>query len=774
MFSIRCSYLVVCAGAIVLVTTTPFAQEVPLLAANSSVKTLERVVVVGTRPTSLPTHIPTTIEGVTGEQVSQTINATDAEDALKYFPSLLVRKRYIGDYDHAVLATRASGTGNSARSLVYADGILLSNLLGNGASFTPRWGLVTPEEIERVDVLYGPFSAAYSGNSAGAVVDYVTRMPVRFEAHAKVGGFTQRYEDANYGVNERFSGYQASASLGNRAGDFSWWINYNHLDSQGQPLVFANKPVSSGSAGGAGTPVTGALLARNPRNEPWLILGSTNQAHTVQEHAKLKLAYDFNDELRASYTFGLWSNEAVRGSNSYLRDAAGNPVYADVPSVINVDGRQYTLTPADFAPSRGDLRHVIHGLSVKRFSQDTWDWEVAASLYDYDHDQVRSPTGATPTIDTTGAGRIADLDGTGWNTLSLRGVWRPGDDEHLIDFGYQRDVHRLHSQVFDTNNWIFGRAGARFSLFGGKTELQSLFAQDTWGFADDWRATLGGRLEQWRASDGVVSNNSGIDLDVPGSRRDTYFSPKAAIAYQVTEHWALKTSVGRAVRNPTVSELYQGSVAAGQIVNNNPNLRAERSYTSETTAEREFDSGTLRTTLFYEDTRDALYSQQQASATGGTVNTVQNVQRIRTTGMELVSEMVDVLLTGFDLTGSVTYARSRIIQNDNFLVSEGKWQPRVPEWRANLLATYHVGETWTYTLGARYSGRQYGQLDNSDPNGESYTGVSKFFVADVRLRYRLAKQWHATFGIDNLNNEKYWAFHPYPQRTFLGELSWSL
>src|SRR5512139_947270 len=88
-----------------------------------------------------------------------------ARDALKYLPSLLVRKRYAGDYNHAVLSTRASGTGNSARSLVYADGILLSHLLGNGASFAPRWGLVTPEEIERVDVLYGPFSPATPATS---------------------------------------------------------------------------------------------------------------------------------------------------------------------------------------------------------------------------------------------------------------------------------------------------------------------------------------------------------------------------------------------------------------------------------------------------------------------------------------------------------------------------------------------------------------------------------------------------------------------------------
>eukprot|EP01137_Pigoraptor_chileana_P037169 Opistho-2@33845 len=138
---------------------------------------LDPVEVRGLAPTSLPTHIPTTLEGLKGAEIARSINATDAEDALKYLPSLLVRKRYIGDYNHAVLSTRASGTGNSARSLVFADGIPLSNLLGNGAAFTPRWGLVAPEEIERVDVLYGPFSAAYAGNAVGAVVDFQTRMP---------------------------------------------------------------------------------------------------------------------------------------------------------------------------------------------------------------------------------------------------------------------------------------------------------------------------------------------------------------------------------------------------------------------------------------------------------------------------------------------------------------------------------------------------------------------------------------------------------------------
>ena len=59
------------------------------------------------------------MEGITRKQIEQTINAIDSENVRKYFPSLLVRKRYEGDYNHAILSTHASGTGNSARSLVF-------------------------------------------------------------------------------------------------------------------------------------------------------------------------------------------------------------------------------------------------------------------------------------------------------------------------------------------------------------------------------------------------------------------------------------------------------------------------------------------------------------------------------------------------------------------------------------------------------------------------------------------------------------------------------
>ena len=736
----------------------------PALADHLPPLKLETVTINGGRPSSLPTQIPTTIEGITGEQIEDRINATDSEDALKYFPSLNVRKRYIGDYDHAVLASRASGTGNSARSLVYADGILLSNLLGNGANFTPRWGLVSPEEIERVDVLYGPFSAAYPGNSVGAVVDFQTRMPAKFKAHAKLAGFSQGYQQ--YGTDARFSGKQGSASVGDRNGAWSWWFDLSRLDSNGQPIAFANKLVSAGVASTAGLPVSGAIADKNPANKDWLILGATSQAHTIQDHAKLKLAYDVTPALRASYTLGWWGNEVKRGVESYLRDAAGAPVYrGDANNFINIGGKRYELKASDFAPTIGSLEHLMHGLSLKSHTHGTWDWEIAASMYDYAKDIVRTPTVPGAGLQTSAPGNVTDMGGSGWNTLALKGSWRP-DAAHTVDFGAQADSAKLRTLVFGGADWLTAGSGALVSTFNGNTRLQSLYAQDTWRFAPPWKATLGARLERWHAFGGELSSAASPAPLHFGERTETSWSPKAALAWQATHDWTLKGSLGRAVRNPTAAELFQGSIVDNAIVNSNPALRAEKSWTSELTAERAGQDSVLRATMFHEATHDALYSQPLTAS----VNTVQNVDKIRTTGLELAYQADQVFTHGLSLNGSLTYADSKIAANRGFAASVGKHQPRVPAWRANLLASYRVGEKWTTSVGGRYSGRQYGSLDNSDPHGDTYMGVSNYFVADVRVRYRIDRQWSASLGMDNLNNAKYWAFHPYTQRTVLAEL----
>jgi iron complex outermembrane receptor protein len=54
--------------------------------------------------------------------------------------------------------------------------------------------MITPEAIARVDVLYGPFSAIYPGNSIGTTVAVTEREPRQFEASARLTGYRQHFD----------------------------------------------------------------------------------------------------------------------------------------------------------------------------------------------------------------------------------------------------------------------------------------------------------------------------------------------------------------------------------------------------------------------------------------------------------------------------------------------------------------------------------------------------------------------------------------------------
>ena len=763
------------------------AEPTGSASAAAAPQRLAPVRVDGLAPTSLPSSLPTTHESLTRAELERTVNATDAEDALKYFPSLLVRKRYIGDYNHAILSSRASGTGNSARSAVYADGILLSNYLGNGVgglSFPPRWGLVTPEEIERIDVIYGPFSAAYPGNSVGAVVDYVTRMPSRFEAHGKLSATSQTFE--LYNTRATYKAWQASASVGDRSGPFAWWIGVNRTDSDGQPLTFATRLYSAGTAGSAGTAVAGSIRQPNSANQDWFLLGAGTQYSTQQDHFKLKLAYDISPQLRASYVLGTWHNTSEGNAVSYLRDAAGQAVYS---GAINIEGRQYTgaqaLSGGDFAVTREQLRHRMQGLTLKSRTGGEFDWEAAASQYDYQRDDKRQNAASNPQPGALsgGAGTLADGSGTGWTTLALRGIWRPAGGGHVVDVGLQQDSFKLRYQTTTlATNYLQEASGTLASRVRGDTQLQSAFVQDTWQIDYEWRTVLGLRAERWSARYGRTDFSATSSTDHP-ARTETTLSPKAALAWQWSEATQFKAAVGRAVRMPTVAELYGATSTTNSQYINDPNLKPEKSWTFELSAEQFWgpEAAPLqsRVTLFAESTRDSLYSQTLFDAAANrNISRVQNVDRIGTTGLETSLTANDLGVKGLDVSGSLTYTDSKIKRNAGFVVTAGdtvgKWQPNIARWRGTLQASYRVSAAWTASLAARYSGRQYRTLNNADVNGFVYQGVSSYKTVDARVHWRIAPQWTAAFGVDNLNNFKFWNFHPYPQRSYSAELKFDL
>lgn len=164
----RLSRALACASPLLFLPTIAAGPAVAQTA--PAAPTDDDILVTAQRQTQTIENAPSSRAVITADQVATTVNAVNVEDTLKYLPSLIVRKRHIGD-TQAPLATRTSGLGASARSMIYADGALLSSLIGNNNTIaSPRWSLVSPEEVARIDVLYGPFSAAYAGNSVGTAV----------------------------------------------------------------------------------------------------------------------------------------------------------------------------------------------------------------------------------------------------------------------------------------------------------------------------------------------------------------------------------------------------------------------------------------------------------------------------------------------------------------------------------------------------------------------------------------------------------------------------
>ena len=147
-------------------------------------------------------QLPQVTESISATRLEETVNAVDTEDAVKYFPSVFLRKRNYGD-TQAVMATRIWGVSSSARSLIFADGMPLTALIANNNSIGgPRWNFVAPAEIERIDLMYGPFSAGYAGNSMGAVMEITTRQPDKFEASLQQTEARQHFRQ--YGTAEDF------------------------------------------------------------------------------------------------------------------------------------------------------------------------------------------------------------------------------------------------------------------------------------------------------------------------------------------------------------------------------------------------------------------------------------------------------------------------------------------------------------------------------------------------------------------------------------------
>jgi iron complex outermembrane receptor protein len=728
-------------------------------------------------------QLPQESFSINDKQIDETINLKDPEDAVKYMPSLFVRKRNDGD-NQAVLATRSWGLNSSARTLIYYDDLLVSALIGNNnTNASPKWNLISPDAIARIDFLNGPFSAAYPGNSIGGVLLITSKMPDKAFATAKETVSVMPWDQ--YGTKDVYPTSQTTAAAGNRDGNLSWLISANHLDSYQQPLTYTTNGPSAGNPLGIPAGTTGTFPAENKQGVIANIVGTGILAHSEQTSGNVRLAYDLSPLVQATYSFGVWNNHQVSDPQTYLRSTAtGLPTFAGISS---------------FASSKyiWDETHVSNAVSVKSDTKGVFDFDLSASSYNYLQDTLLNPFTVVPSpgLGYSLNGKITRMDGTNWQNADAKGIWRPFgfDGPQEVSFGVHADRYQLENPVYASNIWFSTPSGGTGQLYSdgeGITDTQALWLQDAWKILPNLRLTLGGRLENWEATNGFNLNTttsgagaitSIASINQPGLS-STNFSPKASLSYDPNKDWNITGNFGEAYRYPTVIELYQNLTVGGVATFANPNLQPEQDFTGELNIERHWKDGRIRLTLFKEHTNEAIISQTNLvtnPATGVQTPTtvISNVDAIRMQGVELSADKDNALIDRLQVFGSITYVDSRILSDPSWAgvnpltgaptTVVGKRVPNVPDWRAKLGFTYRSNDSWAFTVAGRYSGKQYSTLDNTDIVQHVFGAFDDFIVVDTKLHYNATKNLAFDFGIDNLFNYQYFLFHPFPGRTYV-------
>ncbi len=698
-------------------------------------------------------QIPNTVASVTRKYIEKKINIVDTQDALKYVPGLWVRKLRGGN--EGLVQTRNFGL-SAARNLVYADELLLSQLINNGhPDSQPRWGLISPEEIERIDYLYGPYSAQYPGNSMGGVVQITTRMPEKLEITSKQ---TTAVQDYNWwGFQEPLVTTVESVTAGDKIGRFSIFLSANYQNNPFQPLTYINSGTSIGSWVGYPT----ALWSQGVYAAPQILVSSGAIGTDSFINGKVKMAFDVTEDIRATYSLGVFNQDRSAQPQNYLTGGNSGLWGVQRPAAQNVPALNLsnpTLQQIGQAYTRFQETVITNALDIKQITGGEFDWDISASHFTYPYSSNKQPwsalqgsfnpannlfgnPGQSGYVNAFGGvtpyGRDTKFTGTYWTLFDAKGIYRPGWlSGHETSFGVHGDQFHSNNPVYFTSDWTTGSSTTPGNLIqsqaSGTTRTYALWAQDAIDVRKDLKITLGLRAETWKASDGYnqsfnTSNpfapfnatnprpsNSALSPIYQPNLVSTRFSPKGSIKWTPDDKWTLSANIGIANRFPTVRELYNLSVTPGatnQVFNPNPNLRPETDLSKELNFERKLgEDGQARLTFFDDEVRDYILSNfTYAPGTNVQVSTNKNVNRIRNSGIELAASKDNLYFKGLQAFGSVDFVNSRII-------SWSDWQPQLPAAGAPFGATLQwpwaisvAGKNvplmpkWRWTAGVTYS-----------------------------------------------------------------------
>jgi iron complex outermembrane receptor protein len=710
---------------------------------NSPFVLKQSVTVTATRGELDTDRAPISVSSVGGDEMaSRGVQLLD--QALDTMPGVYAfRGKGAQDTNAGVGMRGFSGRGSGqARVLVLVDGQPVND------SYTGQvnWTTMPVEEVERVEVVRGSFSALYGGNAMGGVVNVLTRPGAG--RHAEIYGQLGNQATSRYGVRlaDRFR-ERLGVSLA-----------YDRMQSGGYPSQFV---ASAGTAAAGGIPVTGAVPSLTTSGARTFLLGRAGNNWWNQHSFRARGDYTWS-----SRTVGYLQVQRQQSGygydhyESFLKTAEGLPVDSGTASIQwNGAPRRFAVTPGMFVPGDGRTEYwLLSGRLHHQFA--------GGGRMQLGGGRTRSPLNyySTPGAAATaagGPGTISDRPNESWfGTVQYAQQATPA---HHLTAG--ADLRQDHSRLSESDVPNWARRTEDPVLTGrsqGQAFNQGVYLQDQWQVAERLSLTVGSRYDYWRTYDG--GHGVGSAEARLGSRSGHSGTAKAAALWRGPAGLAFRGSVGNSFRSPTVYDLYRTwRSASGITYAANPELRPERLLGVEVGVSRRWGNRLVLDAAWFQNrTSDLVYRTTDFSVDpGGNYRPVINAARSRTNGVEASARVP--LRQWLHAVSSYTWTDARITENPAVPGTVGKRVPFVPAHVAGSSLFAYLRRA-TGSLTARYVSRMYSADLNTDRTKGVYGAYDPFFVLNAGLSVPIGRHLSLEWSAENLLDRRYFSYYPSPGR----------
>lgn len=643
---------------------------------------------------------------------------------------------------HARVTLR--GFEGQKRTLVMIDG----NPLNDPYYGSVPWSSIPVEDVERVEIVRGPFSSLYGGNAMGGAINIITRVPEERELTLKT----------SYGTYET---YTYHLSYRDRVGILGMSIGYHKKHTQGYVGDFLIEKAKDGEKG---VKVTGWERTKDPCGNTRYLLGDKGKNGAEDEAFSSKFTLNLRED--STLSLGVISSRYrywYKPGASYLEGIAGERI--DEGYVwIEDDGekRYFKIYPGSFLKGKG--RMVTNIYTIGYDGGGSVGFNIRGAFIENPEDWYIRPSKTDATRDG-GKGKLTNIPS---RSLSLD-LYLDIEDELIIGGGYRGEW--AECKEWDLSDWLDEESKTRkLYVAGGRTSTYSFYIQDELEIIENPNGRLslllGARYDFWQTYDGKseeLSASSPVGRDYEDRQKDS-LSPKASLVYH--HHPAsttLRLSCGRAFRPPTIYELYRTWSIGTKTYMSNPDLRPEETTSWEAGITQSLFKNRLRMSITYFENyiKDLIY--RITDEDDPDIKRLVNAARAKTKGIELeVDHRFNEYLSIF---GGFTYMDPKITENPDLPHTIGKQVT----YTASQIHSFGIrldGEILKGEISGQYIGKRYTKDDNSDTEEGVYGSYDSRFVMDTNWRVEVARELLVSFGIENIFDRQYYEHSKAPGRIY--------